>query len=154
MIVFQLACEHQHTFEGWFTSADDFDKQRERDLVECPACGSQAISKLPAGLHMSTSKARRLPRESTAANACDDEPQQAALFAQQQNVMAAFREFLKVNTENVGAEFAECARRMHYGEEPHKSIRGQVSRQEASELRDEGIDCLPVPPGVFVDDLQ
>ena len=52
------------------------------------------------------------------------------------------------STENVGREFPEQARRIHYGESPRRSIRGQASREEAEELREEGIEVLslPVPP--------
>jgi hypothetical protein len=30
MKVFDLACEHDHRFEGWFASADDYDAQLAR----------------------------------------------------------------------------------------------------------------------------
>jgi hypothetical protein len=40
--------------------------------------------------------------------------------------------------ENVGPEFAEEARSMHYGEKPHRNIRGQVAAGVAVELQEEG----------------
>ena len=39
MIVFNLACAHGHAFEGWFSSAENFEKQQTSDLVSCPMCG-------------------------------------------------------------------------------------------------------------------
>ena len=48
MKVFDLACEHEHRFEGWFGSAEDYDAQLARGLVECPVCTSKAIRKLLA----------------------------------------------------------------------------------------------------------
>ena len=48
-------------------------------------------------------------------------------------------------TEDVGGQFAEEARKMHYGETPERAIRGQVSREETSALIEEGIQVMPLP---------
>ena len=45
MIVYNLACDQQHPFEGWFASPADFENQRDRGLVECPLCGSNKIER-------------------------------------------------------------------------------------------------------------
>ena len=45
MIRYALACKSGHGFEGWFASSADYDRQREGELVQCPACGSADISK-------------------------------------------------------------------------------------------------------------
>jgi hypothetical protein len=44
MIVFDLCCANDHRFEGWFGSSADYATQRERGLVLCPQCGSDAVS--------------------------------------------------------------------------------------------------------------
>ena len=49
------------------------------------------------------------------------------------------------HTEDVGGQFAEEARKMHYGETPERAIRGQVSREETSALLEEGIQVMPLP---------
>jgi hypothetical protein len=49
------------------------------------------------------------------------------------------------NTEDVGEHFAEQARRMHYGEEPVRGIRGQATPEERAALLDEGIETLAIP---------
>jgi hypothetical protein len=46
------------------------------------------------------------------------------------------------NTEDVGTQFAEEARKMHYGEASERAIRGQATQDEALELLDEGIDVM------------
>jgi hypothetical protein len=50
------------------------------------------------------------------------------------------------NTENVGNRFPEEARKIHYEEVPSRPIRGQASKDEADELREEGIEFTPLPP--------
>jgi hypothetical protein len=49
------------------------------------------------------------------------------------------------NTEDVGPQFAEEARKIHYGEREVRHIRGQATREEAEALLDEGIDVMPLP---------
>ena len=33
MIVYDLVCKHRHRFEGWFSSTEDFERQREAKLI-------------------------------------------------------------------------------------------------------------------------
>jgi len=45
MIRYDLICQDDHSFEGWFSSSSDYDAQRKKRLVECPICGSAKIEK-------------------------------------------------------------------------------------------------------------
>ena len=45
MKVLDLACQHGHSFEGWFGSEEDFQSQLSRGLVQCPICDDAKISK-------------------------------------------------------------------------------------------------------------
>lgn len=47
--------------------------------------------------------------------------------------------------ENVGARFAEEARRMHYNEAPARSIRGVTTPEDARALVEEGIEVMALP---------
>ena len=58
LIRFSLACDHGHEFEGWFRSNDDFDKQKKRGLVDCPACGSHKVDKALMAPAVSTGRKR------------------------------------------------------------------------------------------------
>ena len=48
MIVFDLTCGHGHRFEGWFASADDFERQSKAVLVRCPVCDDSSVARLPS----------------------------------------------------------------------------------------------------------
>ena len=48
------------------------------------------------------------------------------------------------NTDDVGTQFADEARKMHYGETQERNIRGQVSAEESLELIEEGIPVMPL----------
>jgi len=45
MIVFNLSCNNDHRFEGWFESSAKFESQRDARQVSCPVCGTDQISK-------------------------------------------------------------------------------------------------------------
>ena len=135
MKVLNLRCAHDHRFEGWFGSGDDFESQSARGLVSCPVCADTAVSRLPTAPRIQSSAARR-----------DDAPTPVAGTDLQNAWMQAVRHMM-ASTEDVGARFPEEARRMHYGETATRGIRGQASREDADALRDEGIEvmALPVP---------
>jgi hypothetical protein len=155
MIVFELICQSQHRFEGWFSSADDFDAQKARGLLSCPACSSTQVEKLltaKIGRHAlpgpSTSDTA-VPQSSapggvagSGASAADAHLPAAANLPQ---ALHALIDHVLRNTEDVGTQFAEEARKMHYEEAPARAIRGVTTPQEAEDLREEGIDVVPLP---------
>ena len=58
-------------------------------------------------------------------------------------------------TEDVGPRFAEEARRIHYGESPHRGIRGQATPEQREALQEEGIETVAIPvPRVLEGPLQ
>jgi hypothetical protein len=135
MIVYDLICTHQHRFEGWFASADDFARQSERALVRCPICDDAAIQRRPSvNVQIGRATAPAAERDSAPAVAIQAEGE----------ALKALRKLI-ASSDNVGAGFAEEARRIHYEEVPKRSIRGQATREEAAELRDEGIDFMSLP---------
>ncbi len=146
MIVFNLICPDQHGFEGWFASSEGFERQLESGLVSCPICGDANIRKALSAPRLNLGAVA----EAAPATASADASQ--AYLGTQPMLMQQFKRFILSHTENVGAEFAETARRMHYGEESHRNIRGKVSADEAAELRDEGIHAVNLPPEMVLDE--
>lgn len=65
---------------------------------------------------------------------------------QQRQFMTGLRKYVQENADYVGPNFAEEARRIHYGETQDRHIYGEATRQEAQELVEEGIDIAPLPP--------
>ena len=61
------------------------------------------------------------------------------------NTMAKFRRQVEKSCEYVGDNFAEEARKIHYGEGEKRGIYGETTIRETEELLEEGIDILPVP---------
>src|SRR5881409_3047414 len=48
MIVYDLVCAHQHRFEGWFASTEDFARQRDETMIRCPVCDNGTIERRPS----------------------------------------------------------------------------------------------------------
>ena len=139
MKVFDLCCDQEHLFEGWFASGEEFDRQLEAALIECPVCASTDVRKLlsaprlnlgsgPEASELSGKEAVAMPNHES-----------------MRSMMLQIARHVAANSEDVGERFPEEARRIHYDEAPKRSIRGVASREEAAELKDEGIEVMPVP---------
>lgn len=145
MKVFNLACEHEHPFEGWFASVAAYDEQLERGLLECPVCASRSIRRMPAAPRLNLSSGRPAPAQDEPA--ADAAPAAAAMPTPQQlqAMWMKMARHLVRNTEDVGERFAEEARRIHYHEAPERGIRGVATPNERAELSEEGIEVFSFP---------
>ncbi|TYC53406.1 DUF1178 family protein [Rhodobacterales bacterium] len=166
MIRYTLVCDAAHSFEGWFRNSDDFEAQCGRSLVVCPDCGSTNVGKSLMAPAVSTARKKESrPAEppqrpdavagradgAAPAVAAKTEGHAAALVPddlRKKEVMEALRvvrNHILQTSENVGAGFAEEARKIHYGEAEERSIYGQTSLKDAQELLEEGISVVALP---------
>jgi hypothetical protein len=60
-------------------------------------------------------------------------------------VLREMRRHVEANCENVGDNFAEEARKIHYGEAESRGIYGDTTPEEAAALTEEGIDFRRIP---------
>jgi len=155
MIRYSLACGDKHEFDVWFKNSADYDKQKKRGLVSCPACGSTKVEKalMAPSLGRGAKKGARSPMPETVpmeapAEAPAEKSPVAMMSPQEREFrtkLKELREHLTKNAENVGGKFPEEARKMHYGEKEHRSIYGEASPQDAKALAEEGIEFHPLP---------
>lgn len=135
MISFNLCCEHDHEFEGWFSSSDDFDAQMGKGFVTCPSCDSANVVKSLMAPMVSTARKKEKLALSAAQSASDISPAD----------LKTLRDKLIDGSENVGRQFPEEARKIHYGETEARSIYGEADRNEVESLLEEGVGIIPVP---------
>jgi hypothetical protein len=136
MIIIDLACNLDHPFEGWFKSLDVFDNQRESGMISCPSCGSSEIHRVPSVVHVGK----------TSAGEAEVVPAPPGVTTN--DIHAAFHQLMTVilsGSEDVGKDFTQEARKIHYMEAPLRSIRGEASVEDFETLREEGIDVLLLP---------
>lgn len=132
MIKYELKCRKDHVFEAWFYDSATYDKQAAGGKVVCPVCNSRKVTKAPMAPRIARSKGER---------AADEAKQAAAAM----KALAAIRDHVEKNADYVGDQFAEEARKIHYGETDKRNIYGEASKDEAKELVEEGIDVAVIP---------
>lgn len=172
MKVYNLACTLDHRFEGWFASEADALEQQTNGMLVCPVCDSQEIRRLLSapriGKHLGrdldapkasvadiqTHGAVTAPTSNQVTVKSNSSSENSMVLSDQQHgelqekiqatVMHVMRNIIS-KTEDVGNQFAQEARKIHYKEAPERSIRGQATADETAELREEGIEVLPLP---------
>ena len=146
MIVFDLKCRKDHVFEGWFADSTTFEAQTGAREISCPICGDTNVVKALMAPNVVT--------RTSAAKAADTEakPDKPLTLAQQKEqagqmlaMVRAVKEHVEKNFDNVGTRFAQEARKIHYGEADKRSIYGKATKDEARELKDEGIEFGELP---------
>lgn len=150
MIVYELACAHLHRFEGWFASAEDYERQRQNAMIRCPVCDDATIERRPsANIQVGRAAA---PATTAATPAPTTEPAETFAVSGEAELLKQLRKMVR-SAADVGADFADEARKIHYEEVPKRAIRGQATTEEADALREEGIDFMSLP-GFLTRDLQ
>ena len=135
MILYDVRCGNDHVFEAWFPGSDGFDAQEKAGQVACPLCGDTAVERAPMAPNVSTGPVR---------GKGGHDPRKDAM-AEATQMLTNVRELVESHCDDVGADFAEEARKMHYGEKELRSIYGEATMEEAVELADEGIEFGRLP---------
>ncbi len=153
MIRYRLQCNKGHEFETWFASSEAYDKLEKRRQLSCPDCGSSKVAKALMSPQVATSRRSRRTGEDMERLAANPPETPGPVAAQpgeemQRQFLALMREVRKEvekSSEYVGPRFAEEARKIHLEEAEARGIWGEATLDEAKELHEEGIDCLPLP---------
>lgn len=144
MIIYDLSCDNNHQFEGWFHNAKAFETQLEGELICCPQCDSVNVRRVPSavaigGYHTEQKECSSSPSQSS---------QTTAVMPVGTQAMAMYRQLVQAivrQSEDVGTAFADEARKIHYNEAPERPIRGQATVEECKALCDEGINVVQLP---------
>ncbi len=136
MILFDLDCENKHQFEAWFPSSIKYDEQRKKKLINCPFCNSSNIKKALMAPNLNVSSKGKDSKDVILQN-----KNKKSLEVNIKKI----KKLIEKNTEDVGKNFAEEARKIHYGEKDSRSIRGETTKKEAKDLLEEGIPCVGMP---------
>jgi hypothetical protein len=133
MIKYELKCrECDHQFEGWFADSATYDVQATAGDIQCPLCSGADVGKA-------------IMAPNIAVRRDSGNLSKAQIAAEVRRMFMEIRRKVEDNCDYVGAEFAEEARKIHYGEADDRGIYGEATADEAEELRDEGIDVMAIP---------
>ena len=129
MIAYDLRCGNGHQFEGWFEDSRAFERQQRKGMIACPVCEDTAVARVPSTFAIKGTGTVGAAGE------------RAALAALGKQIV----DYVHNNFDNVGANFAEEALKMHYGVAEPRNIRGVSTPQEEETLKDEGISFFKFP---------
>ena len=141
MVIYNLVCRKKHSFEGWFPSFEDYQKQADKKLISCPSCGTTKVEKVPHACAVHVKKERatppaKKPKEIPAA------PPTAAEFKE---MLIQVHHYVKQNFEDVGPRFAEEARQIHKGDAAERPIHGTATVKETKDLAEDGVPFVALP---------
>ena len=142
MVIYDLICERNHKFEGWFPSFEGYQEQAAQGLVSCPTCGTTAVEKLPhaCAVHLKKETDKNPP-----AKAQVSPPVLSGADAKE--LLIRLNHYVRENFEDVGPRFAEEARAIFHGQSEKRPVHGTATQEDREELDEEGIpySILPKP---------
>ena len=132
MIKYTLKCSDDHRFESWFQDSAAFDRLSASGHLSCAVCGSTDVE-----------KAIMAPRLGAS-----DEDGGTELPAPQSPAEAALRLLkakIEAESDYVGDDFAQEARRIHEGDAKARAIHGEATWKDAKALVEDDIPVAPLP---------
>jgi hypothetical protein len=132
MIAFDLQCSKGHIFEGWFDNLESYEKQNAKKMIVCPHCNDTKIRKM-----LSPVTALKAPPQQN--------PSQNEKDIDYKKLAKEMINYINNEFEDLGADFAKEALKIHYGVSKERNIRGFASENEETTLREEGIQFFKIP---------
>ncbi len=154
MILYRLRCSKGHEFESWFKYSKTYERQEKKSLIGCAVCGDAKVARaiMAPRIGKAGKQDAEAPVDTAPVPAPTPSPEQQQMAALARHMPKELREALQKvraevekNCEPVGDNFAEEARKIHYGESDKRGIYGQTSDEEAEALAEEGIEFGRLP---------
>ena len=137
MIKYNLTCECGKTFESWFLSSVEYDILKKKKLINCISCDSTLVKKSVMAPNL-TSKTNKSSKNNY-------------LEKKIKKQIINFKRYVEKKFKNVGNNFPQEARSIHYDKKTSKGIYGKATPEETAELLEEGIDVTTIP---WVDETE
>ena len=134
MIKYNLVCKKCNlTFDSWFSSSNEYEKLKNKNLLNCHNCNSTHVQKnlMAPKLINNNQKIRN--------------EQKSKKLQKIKETIKDYQKFIKKNFRYVGDDFAYEARSIHYNNKKEKNIYGQASKEDLKELNAEGIETQIIP---------
>lgn len=154
MILYELNCSAGHAFDVWFKDGDSCDRQLKRKIVDCPVCGDNTVAKALMAPRIgkgAESKITAAPLPAAPAAPVPairpgaDSGKMAMMAANLRETLGEIRKQIEANCDYVGGNFAEEARKIHYGEAEARGIYGEATDRQHQELLEEGVEIARIP---------
>ena len=145
MIKYQLKCNHDHIFDGWFPNITEFERQQSKKLIVCPMCDSTKVDRDIMSPNIGKTKKKTKIKEKNIQELKKEVLGKEMMMASRaKDVLREIRKQVISNFENVGNNFTKEVRRAEKGDRDDKFY-GTPSEKEVNKLLEEGIDLFHVP---------
>ena len=147
MIKYQLTCDCDAKFEGWFPSIKEFELQQKKKQLLCPMCDSTNVRRDIMSPRVKITKKKNViktPRQRGKKAIIDMAGGQMVMGGRARTLLKQLEKHVKEKFEDVGKNFPREARKAQVGER-NENFYGSATKKEANELVDEGIDLFHVP---------
>ena len=131
MIKYNLICKCGESFESWFLSSSGFDYLCKKKLIKCIYCGSLSVKKSVMAPNLPSKSNKILKKTKLEKNI--------------KKQLLDIRKYIEKNCKNVGENFTQEARSIHYDKKTSQGIYGKATPEETSELLEEGIEVATIP---------
>jgi hypothetical protein len=148
MVIYRLKCAEGHEFDAWFRDSQTYEVQVAQEEISCPYCDSIEIGKAImapslAAVDPEHDKTSISGFDTVIAEIIASEPNEETVIMQK--LLRAIHGQVHKLCDDVGHNFAEEARKIHYKEAEPRNIFGDLTLEEARELHDEGVEFYYIP---------
>ena len=133
MIKYNLKCKNKHEFISWFSDSKEFEKLKNKKMIECIFCKTKSVEK-------SIMSPTVLGKEEYAVK--DESIKEIKEIKKD---LTKLRKFVEKKFKYVGNDFPREVRSVFYDKKGNKNIYGNATEKEAEELREEGIEVATIP---------
>ena len=131
MIKYNLFCKCGKSFESWFSGSAEYDDLKRKKLINCIYCNSTSIQKSVMSPNLTSKSNKDLKNTKIEKNI--------------RKQLLDIRKYIEKNCKNVGDNFPQEARSIHYDKKTSKGIYGKATPEETAELLEEGIEVATIP---------
>ncbi len=131
MIKYNLKCKCKKVFESWFSSSKEYETLKKKNLINCIYCNSTSVNKSIMSPNLST-KSNKKNKKMQIENKVKKQ-------------LMEFQKYIEKNCKDVGDNFTQEARSIHYDNKTSKGIYGRATPEETNELLEEGIEVTTIP---------
>ena len=131
MIKYNLTCKCGESFESWFLNSSKFDYLSKKKIIKCIYCGSSSVKKSVMAPNL-PSKSNKIVKKTK-------------LEKNIKKQLLDVRRYIEKNCKDVGENFPQEARSIHYDKKTSQGIYGKATPEETSELLEEGIEVTTIP---------
>ena len=135
MIKYILKCGKEHEFESWFLNSKEFERLKNKKLIECIYCKSKKIQKTIMSPRILKSKLKYSKKDTI----------NKKEIIKVKNDLLKIRKFIEKNFEYVGDQLAEKVKDIYYNDKKNFNIYGTTTPEEKEELKEEGIELSSIP---------